>query len=1155
MSHDFKEPEPGSLINAFNLKPKDAINLIKGKGVSLAWSWKDVQKDSVTKSFSVAKAMKEDILLTIKDHLQMSLEEGWTFKQFQKTITPVLQKKGWWGKVPDALVPTDGPLNVSGKMVQLGSPWRLRTIFKTNMQSAMMSGRFKAMKATAKYRPYWQYIAINDASTRPEHSALHGRIFRHDDPIWQKIFPPNGFNCRCSVRTLSDRELERKGLIKDVEESNNGKIYDVHGQPIEPDEGFAHNPGEVGVIELDKLYQKKLKKRLKETKELTGYVRPTLPEEEVYAPRVVADPEEIAPQILPTPKEIALRKKINKDNAEKVALVDKVHKALPELVKPKAPIPEIDDLLHKVDIHKKEPTWDLKRSKTQKQRYGGVLINDEGKILLRRPTGDFDGYVWTFAKGGEMKSKKPIESAKKEVLEETGWETKTIGILPGGYGKSKNNFFFLMKGDKHLPDLMDNETQELKWVTPKEAVEHISQTTNKAGRFRDMQVLISAVRTYNGLAEGRINYNHLSETPKQTFKPAALPAGDFPKATGQLETIRHLGGSTGAKLVKDPETGKKYVLKTGASADHVREEYHADKIYRELGVKVPDCRLYEENGKTFKLSEYIENTKPLAEVIGKPGFDKVKKQLHKGFAADAFLGNWDVVGLGFDNILIDEKGNAWRIDNGGSLRFRAQGAKKGADDWNEYAGELWTLRGKAWETKTDKDLFSSSKNLRNRQTETIFGDIGIVEISRQVESWDIERLAKAFPADSKELLTKRLKHMRDIAKRALDFNHDRWVESYIEDIGQGSMALRKFELLKVLPKEMSQDADGVYLKDEKGQMWDKLVTNLAKEISNNDPYYEPLLKAAKTIGYHVKKGDRAFNLETLSKAEAVLEKLKGESAEIKKHYGPFSDYLSKAINKVKSGDTPDLPIKLKAAPQKLFTATDNEGATHKLKRLADELGVDLSIISEWQTSQGGNSWGDKALVKKYHNYLNTRIDEQKIFWRGHKESAKQKYQEAIRSNPSLDLAMKLHHATVQEILFNTEFKFNDQERRCLRIMRTENSSNVVERYGLKKGKEYIFARGLNESGAIYKPVEVGGTQMTIGAVPYSRITGLYFWESPVQMGKTPFYSVGENEITHFTPDLPVKHLGRGYYKDLDLAGKDGGKYDASKWGVTLDHLR
>ncbi|MHC8349232.1 phage head morphogenesis protein [Pseudomonas sp. RT4P38] len=100
----------------------------------------------------------------------------------------------------------------TGELVQLGSARRLKTIYQTNLQSAYMAGRKASMEATAETHPYWMYIAILDGKTRSSHRAMHGQVFRHDDPIWSSIYPPNGFNCRCRVIALSEAAVKRRGL-------------------------------------------------------------------------------------------------------------------------------------------------------------------------------------------------------------------------------------------------------------------------------------------------------------------------------------------------------------------------------------------------------------------------------------------------------------------------------------------------------------------------------------------------------------------------------------------------------------------------------------------------------------------------------------------------------------------------------------------------------------------------------------------------------------------------------------------------------------------------------------------------------------------------------------------------------------------------------
>lgn len=194
-----------------------------------------------------------------------------------------------------------------------------------------------------------------------------------------------------------------------------------------------------------------------------------------------------------------------------------------------------------------------------------------------------------------------------------------------------------------------------------------------------------------------------------------------------LRQIGDLGGSTGALLYESWKTGKKYVLKRGGSEGHIREEALADNLYGVMGCGVPESRLYESDEGPVKVAVYLENAKSLYDAYYE-GDEIEKKRLRdeisKGFVLDAFLGNFDVVGLDRDNILVGEDGKVYRVDNGGSLRYRAMGKLKNDNpdlsrkSWNASPIALWTLRD-----------FK-----RNRNCAEIFKDLDIYEIAEQIKS-------------------------------------------------------------------------------------------------------------------------------------------------------------------------------------------------------------------------------------------------------------------------------------------------------------------------------------------------------------------------------------------------------------------------------------
>lgn len=211
-------PTAADLRAILNLEPEAAIAYLERKGFRITWDWHAVDAATHARAFTVAKMTRLDLLQDVRNALVDNLAKGQTLRDFQRTLRPTLEAKGWWGK--QIVVNPAG----EAQPVQLGSPRRLATIYQTNLQSAYMGGRYaEALKASATH-PYWMYVAVMDNVTRPSHAALHGKVYRYDDPIWQHILPPNGYNCRCRFVALSEAEVKRRGLKVESSAGKTGSV-------------------------------------------------------------------------------------------------------------------------------------------------------------------------------------------------------------------------------------------------------------------------------------------------------------------------------------------------------------------------------------------------------------------------------------------------------------------------------------------------------------------------------------------------------------------------------------------------------------------------------------------------------------------------------------------------------------------------------------------------------------------------------------------------------------------------------------------------------------------------------------------------------------------------------------------------------------------
>lgn len=200
---------------------EEAADYFKGKIPLKPYEFYKLADEYRHLAFTVSGYTKAQILNKFYDELLRAIEEGTTMREFKNNMNEFLANEGY-----------EGITN-----------FQADNIFRTNIQTAYQVGHYKQMTSpeVMKYRPYWQYDAVNDSHTRPSHLAMDGKVFRADDPIWDTWYPPNGFRCRCSVKTLSERQVKERGLVVENEVP---RVGEVNGRftHILPDKDFSSNP-------------------------------------------------------------------------------------------------------------------------------------------------------------------------------------------------------------------------------------------------------------------------------------------------------------------------------------------------------------------------------------------------------------------------------------------------------------------------------------------------------------------------------------------------------------------------------------------------------------------------------------------------------------------------------------------------------------------------------------------------------------------------------------------------------------------------------------------------------------------------------------------------------------------------------------------------
>lgn len=164
---------------SFNLPPTGAVDYLRNLTPVTRDLFDGLTSQYRRDAFTVAGLSDQRLIAKIRDALSETLAKGGSAADFRRSVNELTSEAG----------------------VEQLAAFELDTVFQTNLGKAYSAGRLEQMREPSLMEalPFWQYWTAGDLRVRPAHAALDGFCARAIDPVWLRIYPPNGFNCRCSV--------------------------------------------------------------------------------------------------------------------------------------------------------------------------------------------------------------------------------------------------------------------------------------------------------------------------------------------------------------------------------------------------------------------------------------------------------------------------------------------------------------------------------------------------------------------------------------------------------------------------------------------------------------------------------------------------------------------------------------------------------------------------------------------------------------------------------------------------------------------------------------------------------------------------------------------------------------------------------------------
>lgn len=179
---------------------KEASDWLRGRVAVTRDEWDRMRVEARRQAFTFAGTSQLEVVQTVLDEIQRSLDKGTPIDAFRKSVKAKLAKQ--FGRA-------------TAKDVVEGHATTLTTAYINANQTALNTGRYWQMSKPEVTRalPYRMYDSVRDSSTTEICIALDKTVRPHDDPWWLTHFPPMHHRCRSTVRALTERMAKARGGI------------------------------------------------------------------------------------------------------------------------------------------------------------------------------------------------------------------------------------------------------------------------------------------------------------------------------------------------------------------------------------------------------------------------------------------------------------------------------------------------------------------------------------------------------------------------------------------------------------------------------------------------------------------------------------------------------------------------------------------------------------------------------------------------------------------------------------------------------------------------------------------------------------------------------------------------------------------------------